>query len=91
MSRRIWSQLWVTGILPSPEESLSNSSSQFAALDVTEAALTLSAGRLPLELTSAVGTTLVDLTASAGRVAADAPVTRLADGIGSLFEVDIKP
>lgn len=57
-------------------------------LDVAEAALTLSAGRLPLELTGAAGTILVDLTASAGRVAADAPATGLDDGIGSLFEVN---
>jgi len=83
--------LWVIGILPSPEESLSDSSSELAESEVTEAASTLSTGRLPLELTGTAGTILVDLAASAGRVAADAPVTSFADGIGPLFEADTWP
>ena len=37
---------------------------------------------MPLELTDAAGMILVDLAASAGRVAADAAATRFANGIG---------
>jgi len=76
-------------MLPSPEESLSDSSFKFAALDVIEADLRFSTGRLPFELTGTAGTMLVDFAASAGRVVADAPATGFADGIGFLFEVEV--
>ena len=78
------------GIVPSPEESLSDSSFKFVALDAIEADLRFSTGRLPFELTGTAGTMFVDLAASTGRVVADAPATGFADGIGFLFEVKVR-